>query len=49
MNEKNSPAVPAGTTPEDVYEAPKVESVVSAADLAREVQYAGTGSQNPNV
>jgi hypothetical protein len=28
----------------DVYEAPRVESVLTADDLAREVQYAGDGT-----
>ena len=28
----------------EVYEAPAIESIVSAADLTREVQYAGLGT-----
>lgn len=31
--------------PSEVYEAPRVESVLTAEDLTREIQYAGSLSQ----
>lgn len=49
MDEKKTPAVitPAGVAAE--YDAPRVESVLTADDLAREVQYAGAPSQFDDV
>lgn len=45
MNDKH-PVDQTDATPElDTYEPPRVEHVLTADDLAREIQYAGTISQ----
>ncbi len=45
-DEPTSPVAPtADTEPVERYEPPQVESVMTAADLVREIQYAGGVSQ----
>ena len=47
-DETTSPVAPtAEMEPAERYEPPQVESVMTAADLAREIHYAGGVSQNP--
>jgi len=50
MNKSDQNVTPTSSKPAAIeYEAPAIESVISASELEREVQYAGSTSFRPPV